>query len=125
MIRYHGIFAANAKHRADLQSLMPNRNAAPPPAIGGANKSTPPQYRHRWIDLLERVFGYSPSCPRCHGPMQTIQVVEAPEVIEKILPHLGLPTDLPPVAPARAPPDNELDFCFAQTVPDTEPDWLD
>jgi len=75
--------------------------------------------------LLERVFGHDLSCPRCHGPMQFIQLVEDPLVIEKILNHLGLPTDLPPVAPARAPPDNELDLCFAQTVPDTEPDWLD
>ena len=127
MIRYHGIYAANARYRAGLQSLMPNRNSAPPPTMKGANKPTPPQYRHRWADLIERVFGYSPSCPRCHGPMQTIQVVEDPEVIERILIHLGLPTTLPPVAPARAPPDSELDLCFAQTVPDTdtEPDWLD
>ena len=43
----------------------------------------------------------------------------------KILDHLGLPTDLPPLAPARAPPGDELDLCFAQTVPDTEPGWLD
>jgi len=77
------------------------------------------------MDLLERVLGLDVSCPRCRGPMQVIQVVEDPEVIERILTHLGLHTDLPPVAPARAPPDNELDLCFAQTVPDTEPDWLD
>jgi len=46
-------------------------------------------------------------------------------VIEKILTHLGLPTGLPPLAPARAPPEDELDLCFAQTVPDTAADWLD
>ena len=58
-------------------------------------------------------------------PMQVIQVVEDPVVIEKILTHLGLPTSLPPVSPARATPDSELDLCFAQTVPQAEPDWLD
>ena len=57
--------------------------------------------------------------------MQIIQVVEDPKVIERILTHLGLPTDLPPVAPARAPPEDELDLCFAQTIPDTESAWLD
>ncbi len=46
-------------------------------------------------------------------------------VSEKILTHLGLPTSPPPVSPARAPPDSELDLCFAQTVPQAEPDWLD
>jgi len=77
------------------------------------------------MDLLERVFGHDLSCPDCHGPMKVIQVVEDPVVIERILIHLGLPTDLPPLAPARAPPGDELDLCFAQTPPDTEPCWLD
>ena len=54
-----------------------------------------------------------------------VQLVEDPEVIEAILDHLGLPTDLPPLSPARAPPDDEPDLCFAQTVPDAEPCWLD
>ena len=57
--------------------------------------------------------------------MQIIQAVEDPKVIERILTHLGLPTDLPLVAPARAPPGDELDLCFAQTTPDTAADWLD
>ena len=126
MIRYHGIYAANAKHRAGLQTLMPNGSLAQLRAIKGTKKRpTPSPYRHRWMDLLERVFGHAPTCPRCHGTMQTIQVVENPLVIEKILLHLGLPTELPHLAPARAPPEDELDLCFAQTVPDTEPDWLD
>jgi len=126
MIRYHGIFAANARHRADLQNLLPAQHAAPRPDIHDtSNRPTPPRRRYRWLDLLERVFGYCPSCPRCHGPMQIIQAVEDPKVIERILTHLGLPTDLPLVAPARAPPGDELDLCFAQTTPDTAADWLD
>jgi len=125
MTRYHGIFAANAKHRADLQTLMPKGRPAPLLAIKGTNKRpTSSTYRHSWMDLIERVFGYPPSCPRCNGPMQVIQVVEDPLVIDRILTHLGLPTDLPPVAPARAPPGDELDLCFAQTIPDTGPDGL-
>ena len=126
LLSYHGIFAANAMHRADLQILIPHQGFAPLPPIGGSQKKPAPRrYKHRWMDLLERVFGHDLSCPQCHGPMQVIQVVEDPVVSEKILPHLGLPTSLPPVSPARAPPDSELDLCFAQTVPQAEPDWLD
>ena len=52
-----------------------------------------------------------------------LRAIFAPLVIEKILTHLGLPTSLPPVAPSRAPPEDELELCFAQTFPDAEPDW--
>ena len=42
--------------------------------------------------------------------MKPIQVVKDPDVIHKICQHLGLPTSLPPVAPARAPPQDEFPF---------------
>ena len=82
MTRYHGIFAANANRRPELQLLMPQRSGALAPSIGKGKKPAASRYRIRWLDLLERVFGYSPCCPRCHGPMQIIHVVEAPEIIE-------------------------------------------
>ena len=125
MIRYHGIFAANAKHRRKLHTLMPEPKPAPPSTSSARKKPRTLRRRSRWMDLLERVFGHAPTCPRCKGPMQLIQVVNSPLVIETILDHLGLPTDLPPLAPARAPPGDELDLCFAQTLPETDPCWLD
>ena len=70
MIRYHGVFAANAKHRADLQTLMPSDCPATHPTIKGAKKPKPPRYRHRWMDLFERVFGYDLACPRSRGPIR-------------------------------------------------------
>lgn len=41
------------------------------------------------MDLLERVFGFDLACPRYHGPMHIIQVVEDPLVIERILTYLA------------------------------------
>ena len=70
------------------------------------------------MDLLSRMFGHNMNCPRCNGSMRLIQVNDSPQVIDRILTHLGLPTDLPPVAPARGPPEDERDLCFAQTYPD-------
>jgi len=45
------------------------------------------------------------ACLECGGRMKLIAMIEQPEVIEKILSHLGLPTDPPRPRPARAPPE--------------------
>jgi hypothetical protein len=42
--------------------------------------------------------------------MHRISHIEDPQVIDKILRHLGLPTELPRSASARAAPQAEFDF---------------
>jgi hypothetical protein len=49
-------------------------------------------------DVLSRV--------RCGGRMEVIAAVTNPQVIRRILAHLGLPPRAPPVAPARLPGDD-------------------
>ena len=64
-----------------------------------------------WAALLRRVHQVDVlACPRCHAPLTVLAYLTDPHVTEKILRHLGLPTDLPSAAPARAPPQLELDF---------------
>jgi len=71
----------------------------------------PSRYRRPWAELLARIFGHQVLiCPRCHRRMNRVQLVDDPAVIHRILTYLGLPTSLPPIAPARAPPQPELDF---------------
>jgi hypothetical protein len=54
-----------------------------------------------WAQLLRRVFFLDAlSCPRCDAPMVVLALISEPQVVRKILLHLGLPADLPPVAPA-------------------------
>jgi hypothetical protein len=43
------------------------------------------------------------------GLVQRIPFIEDPVVIRRILAHLGLPTTPPPLAPARGPPQLDLD----------------
>ena len=54
-----------------------------------------PRRRHRrrgWARLLKRVFDLDlEHCPQCGGDMKIIAAIEEPEVIAKILMHLGLP----------------------------------
>ena len=46
----------------------------------------------------------------CHSLRRLIAVITQRHVIVKILAHLELETDPPPVQPARAPPQLELAF---------------
>jgi hypothetical protein len=40
------------------------------------------------------------TCPRCAASMVVLALISEPQVLRKILLHLGLPADLPPLAPA-------------------------
>ena len=42
--------------------------------------------------------------PRCGGRLRLIALIEEAAVIERILRHLGVPTEIPAPRPARAPP---------------------
>lgn len=71
--------------------------------------AAPHQSRRRswipWRELLQRTFTADLlRCPRClNGPLLIIAFITDLAVVERILPHLGLPTDLPAPAPARHP----------------------
>jgi hypothetical protein len=51
-------------------------------------------------------FGFDVlACPKCSGRLKLIALIDQPAVIEKILSHLGLPTEPPRARPARPPPE--------------------
>jgi hypothetical protein len=49
-------------------------------------------------------------CPHCDGTRMLIALITDGLVVRKILTHLGLETEPPRLAPARAPP--ELEFAW-------------
>jgi hypothetical protein len=54
---------------------------------------------------MQRSFGYDVlACPRCGGRLRLIALIEDPAVIQRILRHLGLPSDVPAARSVRAPP---------------------
>ena len=54
---------------------------------------------------MARTFGFDVlACPRCGGRLRLIALIEEAAVIERILRHLGVPTEIPAPRPARAPP---------------------
>ena len=134
--RYCGVLAPNARLRkavtatagpagATLQVLEEARrkmgladaeaeDAGPRPLSSdeGERRSLPGKIAARcWALLLARIFEYLPLvCPRCGEPMRVIAFILDPPVVERILGHIGEPTEAPVVLPARSPPQGELSF---------------
>jgi hypothetical protein len=54
----------------------------------------------RWRELVLKVWHADPlRCPACRRPMRVIAVIDRPDVVERILRHLGLWSDAPRAAP--------------------------
>ena len=68
---------------------------------GCAHHSAP--VRMSWARMLKRVFDIDIDIEQCAcgGWLKFVASIEQPEVIEKILTHLGLSPQPPPIAPAR------------------------
>jgi hypothetical protein len=81
----------------------------------------------KWRELIKRVWEADPLvCPRCSHEMRIVSLIDDPEVIERILRHLGLWEQGVRVLPARAPPEIAewvIEPCYDDPFPDydTEP----
>jgi hypothetical protein len=54
---------------------------------------------------MRRTFGLDVlACLRCGGRLRLVALIEQASVVQRILRHLGLPTEVPEPQPARAPP---------------------
>ena len=60
---------------------------------------------YQWAELMGRTFGVDVlACPRCGRAAASRALIEQASVIQRILRHLGLHTEVPKVRrPARAP----------------------
>ena len=109
-VRYAGVLGSASKWRARV---------VPPPAAAAAmsgpcassmpsNRGKPPTHRsgwRPWSDLMRRCFAIDvQKCPRCSGRMKLRALVTEAPSIQRLLRHLGEPTEPPKLSPARAPP---------------------
>lgn len=84
---------------------------ADPPAADTAFTKARRAAARSWALLLVRIYECLPlRCPRCGEPMRIIAFILDPPVIERILAHIGVPTEPPALRPARSPPQGELRF---------------
>jgi hypothetical protein len=100
LLRLHGQFAPGARWRALIVRAATVKRA-PPPAVDSEEKR---QRRMAWSVLLRRSFGVDVlECPVCGGRRE-LAVTEHGPTVQKILGHLGLPSELPAFAAPRGPP---------------------
>jgi len=88
-------------------------------------KPRPPAH-YLWAALIARIYEVFPLiCPMCGGQMRIIIASIAFSAdIHKILEHIGVETQAPPITPARGPPLWD-DFAAQETGKgvDAMPDW--
>ena len=110
LILYYGVLAPRAAWRADVvrfgEPVGSHENSPPEDSRDAAGAGDPPPAANGLrAEFIRRSFGFDVlECPRCGGRLQLIAVIEDPAVIERILRHPGLPTDIPEARPARPPP---------------------
>lgn len=94
LIRYHGVFAPNARHRAlVLTTLRPRSTRA-----HDEPKARVLRFAMNWMQRLRRVYDIDISiCTRCGGAVKVLAVITQPGVIASILAHFAK-------REARAPP---------------------
>ena len=88
---------------------------------------SPEQYRKNWARLIQKIYEVDPlTCPKCSGKMNIISVIEDPEIVKKILKHLGLwdqkARPPPKLRPAAERAETVIDDSFSQ-LPASD-NWL-
>ena len=64
-----------------------------------------------WQTLMRRTFGFDVTvCPNCHGRMRVLSAITDAAAAKRILDHLGIPSEVPEVAPARDPTWDQLSW---------------
>ena len=116
-VRYYGLLSSQARDRERLAELVPGAASDDDDAAGDERDAddvthrgrASPAYRVRWAKLLARVFRHQVlCCPHCGARRAIVAAITDRDVATAILSHLGLPTDAPELAPARAPPQTEM-----------------
>ena len=115
LILYHGVLGPRAAWRAEVVRRQASGDSGEAgvkdSATEPAREADPAETARRhargqtWASLMARTFGFDVlACERCGGRMRLIALINEAAVIERILRHLGLPTETPAPRPARGPP---------------------
>jgi hypothetical protein len=66
-----------------------------------------------WPVMMKRTWGFDVlTCPRCARKMRVVATITQPDVVRKMLDHLGVRASPLPRAPARDPAWEQTDLGF-------------
>jgi len=101
--------AANCAHAGSHSEQPPRRSSELEPTTTARSLKRPP--RSTWAELMLRAFSTDVlTCDPYGGRRRLLAFLTDGLVVRKILAHLGLPTEPPRLALARAPPEFEFEF---------------
>jgi hypothetical protein len=113
--RYYGCLAPNAAMRsAATATAGPDKELADrlddaADKMGITGEEGPRRSNARWAMLIARIYESLPlQCTRCGAPMEILSFITDPDVVIRILDHLGEPSRPPEPTPARGPPQTEM-----------------
>ena len=109
LTRFHGILAPHSKFRKFVvpqiveEKIDEDSNIEKSLEVQDEDEGLK-QKRISWTKLLSRVFALDmANCDHCGGEMKAISAVIKQEVVVKILTHLGIQANAPPISPSRVP----------------------
>ena len=110
LTRFHGVFAPHFKYRSFIIphssfSNKTNKSSQTEP------KKQKKSYSIGWAKTLKRVFEIDvQTCLNCGGQIKIISAIHNPQLIKRILIHLGENSKVPELASPRGPPETEENF---------------
>jgi hypothetical protein len=111
LVRYYGYYSNVSRGKRKKEEPKEETEISWKPEV--IEIEAPPvskELKKRWSYLIRKVYETDPLvCPKCSGEMRIISFIDQPEVIKKILQHLGL-WEESQASPARDPPLKELTF---------------
>ena len=102
-VRYAGVLAAASPLRP---KIAPKPRTEEPAAASAEPDRTGPAGGYRpWAELLARTFAVDVlACPKCHGRMRLLALVQEPANVARFLAAMGEATEMPRRSPGRGPP---------------------
>lgn len=105
-LTYHGVLAPAAAFRDDVVPRPPSSRRRK-----NGSDASGCDHSYSWPELMRRVFDVDVlRCTSCGSHRRLIALITQPELIRRILSHLGIPADPPLLAAARSPPEPALPF---------------
>lgn len=119
MVRYYGYYSNVSRGKRKLAASLPQMMGVP--CIVDFRKEQKNVSRN-WACLIKKIYEADPLvCPACGGFMRIIAFIEDPDVVRKILTHLGL-WAVKPRPPPRKSVSLISDSVFADAQPFAEAD---